>query len=185
MAKDRRADDPAQHDRAWAGYHPRAMAPAVATVAVASLLVWTGRWYVAPLSELVVRIGALAVFAIAWGVWPAMGAVILYRTVTYTYRLTNRAVLIDFGFWYHALPPVWLNEIESVRVRAGWLSRRLGVGSVELHTVDGSVLLEGVRQPEAFAEQIRAAVQESEGRGQRAEGGGQKSEGRNQESEKT
>jgi membrane protein YdbS with pleckstrin-like domain len=145
------------------------MAPAVVSVAAASLLVWTGRWYLAPLSELVNRVGALAVFAVAWGVWPAMAAVFLYRTVTYTYRLTDRAVLIDYGFWYASVPPVWLAEVVGVQVRAGWLNRLLGVGAVELRTADRAVLLEGVRHPEAFAEQIRAAVQESRVRGQKSE----------------
>ena len=41
--------------------------------------------------------------AVAWGVWPTLVTASLYRAVTYSYRLTDRAVLIDFGFWH---PPV-------------------------------------------------------------------------------
>ena len=45
-------------------------------------LLWTGQWYLDDLSDLADRIGSLAVFALAWGVWPALIAVFLYRTVT-------------------------------------------------------------------------------------------------------
>src|SRR4051812_16183911 len=41
----RRADDPAQADRAWFGYHPRAALPALVVAAAVTLVVWTGRWY--------------------------------------------------------------------------------------------------------------------------------------------
>jgi hypothetical protein len=130
----------------------------VVLAAAASLLVWTGRWYLQELSELTDRIGALAVFAIAWCVWPAIAAVFLYRTVTYTYRLTDRAVFADFGFWYPAVPPVWLSEVKEVRSGAGWLSGLLGVGWVELVTADREVRLVGVRHPDALAALIRGSV---------------------------
>ena len=159
MTLHRRTDDPAQADRAWAGYHPRAALPAVTVAAVVSLVVWTGRWYLDDLSELADRIGALAVFALAWCVWPALLTAYLYRTVTYSYRLTDRALLIDFGFRHAPVPPVWLAEVTEVRAGAGWLARLLGIGWVELRTTGGrTVRLVGVRQPEAFAEQIRAAL---------------------------
>jgi hypothetical protein len=153
----RRSDDPAQADRAWAGYHPRAALPALAAAAAVSLLVWAGRWYFAELSELAARLGALAAFALAWGVWPALGAAYVYRMVTYTYRVTDRAVLVDFGFWHRPVPPTWLAEVREVRVGVGWLSRRLGVGWVEVRTADRVVRLTGVRHPEEFAREILAA----------------------------
>src|SRR5689334_11220864 len=154
----RRADDPAQADRAWAGYHPRAAAPAVAAAAVASLAVWTGRWYQDDLFALADRVGALVVFAPVWGLWLAVATVYLYRAVTYTYRLTDRAVLVDFGFWYGPVAPIPLREVTAVRAGAGWLGRRLGVGWVEVRTADRAVRLVGVRHPEVFAEQLRDAA---------------------------
>ena len=155
-----RTEDPAQADRAWTGYHPRAAVPMVAVAAVVSLLVWTGRWYLDDLSELADRVGALSVFALAWGVWPALAMVYLYRAVTYTYRLTDRAVLIDFGFWHRPVAPVWLREVTQVRAGAGWVDRLLGVGWVDVQTPDRIVRLIGVRHAEAFAEQIRTATSE-------------------------
>src|SRR5262245_789065 len=108
MPEHERSDDPAMTDKRWAGYHPRAMTPAIALAAVVSLLVWTGRWYLDDISVLADELGAWAMFALAWAVWPALVAVFLYRTVTYTYRLTDRAVLADFGFAFRPVAPVWL-----------------------------------------------------------------------------
>lgn len=165
MAAHRRTDDDAaQADRVWFGYHPRTMAPTVAAVAVASLVVWTGRWYLSDLSDLAKRFGPLAVFALAWGVWPALTAVFLYRTVAFTYRLTDGALLVDYGFWYRPVPPLPLNAVADVRTGAGPLGRVLGVGWVEARAADRVVRLTGVRRPDAVAEQIRAAVTASQSR---------------------
>ena len=157
MSSNRRADDPAQVERVWVGYHPRAAVPAVAVATVASLLVLTGRWYQADLSELAQRVGALVVFALAWCVWPVLGVVYAYRTVTYAYRLTDRTVLIDFGFRHRPVQPVLLREVTEVRTGAGWVQRLVGVGWVEVKTADRAVRLVGVRRAESFAAQIRAA----------------------------
>jgi hypothetical protein len=163
MATPQRPRDPAQADRLWAGYHPRAALPALVTVAAASLLVWTGRWYLDDLSELADRAGALAVFAIAWCVWPGLLAVYLYRAVTFTYRVTDRAVLTDFGFWYRPAPPIWLREVAAVRSGAGRLGAVLGVGWVEIRTAGRAVRWVGVRHPEAVAGVVRKAVADAAG----------------------
>jgi membrane protein YdbS with pleckstrin-like domain len=153
-----RSSDPALRDVAWVGYHPRTMAPVVALLAVASLVLWTGQWYQADLSELADRIGSLTLFALAWAVWPALIAVYLYRTVTYTYRLTDRAMLVDFGFLSRPVPAISFATVTAVVSGAGWLSRRLGVGWVELRTLDRAVRLPGVRHPTAFAIAIRNTI---------------------------
>ena len=151
-------DDPAQADRAWTGYHPRAAAPAVVGAAVVSLVVWTGQYYLGPLSQLAERTSTLVLFALAWGVWPGLAAVYLYRAVTYSYRLTDRALLVDFGFRHRPEPSFLLTEVTAVRAGAGPLGRLLGVGWVVVTAGARSVRLTGVRAPERFAEQVRAAV---------------------------
>lgn len=151
--------DPAQTDLAWVGYHPRAMAPAIALATVASLLLWTGRWYLDDLSDLAESVGTLALFGMAWGVWPALTAVFLYRTITYTYRLTNRAVLVEFGFLSRPVPAIALTEVAAVPTGGAWLARRFGVGWVEVRTLDRVVRLSGVRNPIHFAIAIRDAVE--------------------------
>jgi len=108
--------------------------------------------------SLAARLGVPAVFAAAWGAWVPLGAVFLYRTVTYTYRLTDRALVLDFGFWFRPVPPVSLAEVTDVRAGAGVLGRVLGVGWLEVRTANRVVRLVGVRRPGAAAERIRAAV---------------------------
>jgi membrane protein YdbS with pleckstrin-like domain len=150
--------DPAQRDLAWTGYHPRAMAPAIALVGVASFLLWTGRWYLDDLSDLADRVGTLVVFATAWAVWPALVCVFLYRTVTFTYRLTDRALLIDFGFLAPPVAAIELSAVAIVTVGGGWVARKLGIGWIEVRTADRAVRLRGVREPALFAVTIRDAV---------------------------
>jgi uncharacterized membrane protein YdbT with pleckstrin-like domain len=159
------------------------MAPTLICVGIASLLVWTGKWYLQELSELAERIGSLVMFAIAWCVWPGLLGVFVYRTVTFTYRLTDRAVFIDFGFWYPPVPPVWLSEVTAVRVGYGWFSRLLGVGWVELCTPGTTLRLLGVRNPEAFVVELvlamsaaKASEKETEDSEQKTEVGTQSAE---------
>jgi hypothetical protein len=151
-------EEPAQLDRLWVGYHPRAAIPLMVAAATLSMLISTGKWYLNDLSELADEIGSLALFAVAWGLWPLLIAIILYRTVTFTYRLTDRALYYDFGFWYAPQAPVWLWDITTVHSGGDWLSRALGVGWVEIRTADRVVRWSGVRHPQQVAETIRAAV---------------------------
>lgn len=152
------AVDRAMADRDWRGYSPRALLPAVIAAAAVSAVVLSGRWYVPGLVEMAGRFGALTVFALAAAVWPGLLAVLLYRTTTYTYRLTDRAVLVDRGFRHRPQPPVWLAEVAEVRSGAGPVGRTLGVGWVALVTTGGRIVrLTGVWRPGEFAAAIRAA----------------------------
>ena len=151
--------DPAQRDLIWTGYHPRALAPAIGLASAASLLVWTGRWFFEDLSDLADRLGSLVIFALAWGVWPALAAIFLYRTVTYMYRLTDRALLVDFGFLARPVPPLALSEITAVVMGSGWVFRRFGVGWIEVRTSDRSIRLPGISEPQLFVVAIRNAVE--------------------------
>jgi membrane protein YdbS with pleckstrin-like domain len=163
-------DDRALADRGWWGYDPRAMFPAVTVAVGASVVVLSGRWYLEDLSWLAERAGALAVFGLAVAVWPGLVAVLLYRAVTYTYRLTDRAVLVDRGSLSRPEPPVWLADLTGVEAGAGWVGRRLGVGWVKLTAAGRVVRLAGVRRPSQVAAAIRAAAQGTGDRGQGTDG---------------
>jgi membrane protein YdbS with pleckstrin-like domain len=149
--------DPAQADRAWSGYHPRAAGPGLLVALAAALFVSTGRHYLDDLSELAARVGALALFAVSWGAFAGACAAYLYKCVTFTYRLTDRAVHADFGPLFRPVPPIELPAVRAVRVRAGPLARALGVGRVEVRTAGRVLRLPGVRDPHALADLIRAA----------------------------
>jgi membrane protein YdbS with pleckstrin-like domain len=151
--------DRALTDRAWRGYDPRAGFPAVATAAVVSAVLLSGRWYFEELSWFAEKAGALAVYAMTLAVWPGLLSTLLYRAVTYTYRLTDRAVLIDWGFRNRPEPPVWLKDVTEVAIAAGWVGQQLGIGTVTITAAGGRVVaLAGVANPAAFAEAIRTAA---------------------------
>lgn len=152
--------DPAQRDLGWYGYSPRALLPLVGGLAVLSWTVWLGRWYVEGLLDLADRRGALTVFALAWAIWPLFLLLFCYRTVTYTYRLTDRAVLLDFGFMHNYQPPIPLEDIKEVRIRQGRVGRWLNVGDVEIHTAVGRWVLPGVYAPAVVVAAICQAQQQ-------------------------
>ena len=148
--------DPAQADLAWSGYHPRAAVPVLVLASAAALFVSTGRHYLDDFSALAARVSALALFALPWAACAC--AAYLYKCVTYTYRLTDRAVHADFGPLFRPVPPLELRDVSEVRARAGPLGRLLGVGRVEVRGAGRVLRLPGVRDPEALANRIRAAV---------------------------
>ena len=146
-------------DLAWRGYHPGAMAPLLGVAGLVSVVLLVGRWALEDLSELANQVGALSVYLLVLAVWPGLFVRVLYRAVTYTYRLTDRAVLIDRGPRTRPEPPVWLVDVESVTSGASWFGRRVGVGWVRVQTSGGRVeRLAAVQDSGGFADAIRAAV---------------------------
>lgn len=150
--------DPAQRDLRWTSYHPRALAPIIVFLTLVSFALWTGRWYLQGLSDFAERTGSLVLFALVWAAWLALVAIFLYRTVTYTYRLTDRSLLVEFGFLSPPVPAIELAAVSAVVFGWSWLARGLGVGWIEVRTANQTVRLTGVRKPEIFALAIRAAA---------------------------
>ncbi len=146
-------------DHLWRGYDGRAMLPVFAAAAAASLVLLTGRWYLDDLSAFADRSGSLVLFGVDAVVWATVLAFWAYRTITYTYRLTDRALLIDRGFRWPPDTAVWLSDVADARAAAGPVGRRLGVGRVVVTTRTGRVVtLAGVRDPRGFAAAVRAAA---------------------------
>ena len=145
-------------DRAWRGYDVRATIPAVAATAVASAALVAGRLVLAG-STAPDRLTALIVYGSVLVVWSLVLALAAYRVVVRTYRLTDRAILVDWGPFVDRELPVWFSNVSAVVSGAGWLGRRLGVGWVELREASGRVVrLTGVRDPAGFAMQVRELV---------------------------
>lgn len=150
------------HDRDWRGYNVRAMMPLVALAGVFSLLDLLGRWFVADLSRFAEEVGSLVLFLPVVLMWSVVVALLLYRTITYTYRLTDRAILVDRGFRWPPESPVWLSDIQEVRAKYSTLGRCLGVGGVDILAVSGrTVKLTGVRDPLGFADAIQKQMEQT------------------------
>ena len=144
-------------DRAWRGYHPRAAVPAVLVAAAASGVLMVGRWELQDLSELADRVGAWVYFVLSAAVWLFLAAAVGYRLVTFTYRVTDRALLVDYGPRHPPEPPLNWADVTGVAHGAGWLGRRLGVGWVKVKAGPRTVTMRGVRRPAEFAWVIREA----------------------------
>lgn len=146
-------------DRAWRGYDPRAAAPAAAAATAASAALLAGRWAFEDFSALADKLGAFGVYVMVLAVWPTVLGLAVYRAVVRTYRLTDRAVLVDWGPLALPEPPVWLDEVCAVTHGAGRLGKQLGFGWVELRVTGGrTVRLTGIRDPAGFAAAVRALV---------------------------
>jgi len=147
-------------DRAWRGYDPRAALPAVAVAVAATAALVAGRFVLAghPVAG-PDRLTALAVYGSVLLVWAVVLAVAAYRVVVRTYRLTDRAILVDWGPFVDRESPVWFSNVSAVRSGAGRLGRVLGVGWVELREATGRVVrLTGVRDPAGFAAEVERLV---------------------------
>lgn len=147
-------------DRAWRGYEPRAALPAAAAAAAASAALVAGRFVLADRAAAPPDwLTALAVYGSVLAVWPLVLGLAAYRVIVRTYRLTDRAILVDWGPFVNPEDPVWLAHLADVRAGAGWLGRQLGVGWVELRENSGRVVrLTGVRDPAGFAAEIEKLV---------------------------
>ncbi|MGE3806172.1 MAG: PH domain-containing protein [Gemmataceae bacterium] len=156
----REVDRQVETDLWWGSYAGRTMAPVfllclLLTVAVslAVFIIWDDRfahpqimWHAT-----VVPLGLL--WLIVLGRW-------LYRTLTWSYRLTNQQLYRDTGFLHMADGAVALKEIVQVNVHASLIERTLGVGRLEVVTDDGKAALSlaGIHDPEWVARLIRGTA---------------------------
>ena len=141
----------------WGAYAGRTMLPSfVACILLTASItaIWLS-WVEYQVSSLEARYTAYAVIGPLWlvqvGRW-------LYRTLTYTYRLTTRRLYLERTFFHVPARIVDLGQILEVRVESSALERKLNVGRIRLRTENpqlSEVTLEGVHEPERIAARIR------------------------------
>ena len=140
-------------DRSWRGYDLRAAAPRFLLAFALSTILLAGRWSFDDYTA------AIVPYVIVLVLWPGLLAAPLYRAITYTYRITDRALFVDRGFLNPPQPVVSFKEIAGVEHGANWLGRWLGVGWVTVHCADGrSWKLSGLRHPAEFAADLNHAI---------------------------
>jgi len=143
-------------DRAWRGYDPRAAVPLIVLAAAVSAMLLAGRWYLDDLTAAVVP------YAIVLAVWPTLLGLAFYRAITYTYRLTDRALLVDRGFLNRHEPPIWFKDVMKVETGSQWTGTLLGIGWIKVTTTAGrETTLTAIRHPEAFAKQLNDSIAEA------------------------
>lgn len=149
------APDPALVDQAWRGYDPRAAVPLLLLAAAITAALLAGRFL---FNEF---LSAVLTYLLVLVIWPALLFVAAYRSVTYTYRLTDRALLVDRGFLHRPVPPLPYGDIAKIEHGASPVYSWLGVGWVVVSMSDGrEVKLRSLRNPRDFA----AALEERRSR---------------------
>ena len=146
----------AMADRTWRGYDLRAAIPLFALALASTVVLLAGRWYMGDI------VAQIVPYLLVLAVWPLLLGLALYRAVTYTYRITDRALLVDRGFRNRPEPVIWFAEVLQVTHGASWMYRQLDVGWVGVTVSDGRTLkLTAVRNPAAFAAMLRERMKVS------------------------
>lgn len=146
-----RAPDSAMVDEQWRGCDLRGAAPlfALALLLTFSLLVTRLLF-----NEL---LDALIAYLIVLVLWPTLLFVAVYRAVTYTFRITDRALVVDRGFLHGPILPLPYAGIAKVEHGDNWIHALLNIGWVRATMADGrSVKMPSLRDPAGFAALLRA-----------------------------
>ena len=162
MTRRSQQPDGAAADRAWRGYHPLAAIPRVVVAAAVSAGVMVGRWHLPDMSNVAERVGPWVFFVLSACSWLIM-LTVAYRLITYTYRVTDSGLLLDFGARNPPEPMIAWKDVTGVDSGASWYGRLTGVGWVRVTAGPRQVLLKGVRRPEAFADTINAMARAVKG----------------------
>ena len=146
-----RIDSPAFRDEQWRGYDLRATIPWLVLAGLLTAGLLAGRVFFSDLPDAILTVILVLIL------WPALLFVGCYRAITYTYRVTDRALLVDRGFLHRPVPPIPYREIAVVDHGGNWIYSRLNIGWVRVRTTHGrSVRMPPLREPAAFAQLLRA-----------------------------
>src|SRR5260370_3440080 len=139
----------------WGSYAARTLTPSFIVCGLVTLLVLgaalhLGAWN----GTALVRYSAHGLIVTIWliqlGRW-------VYRVVAINYRLTTRHLYVEHGFRHPGQPGIDLAHVRQVLIERGQLERWLGVGRICILMQGGEapIVLEGVRDPERIANEIR------------------------------
>jgi uncharacterized membrane protein YdbT with pleckstrin-like domain len=129
----------------WGSYAARTMLPSFVACLVLTVIIDVVCWLVLP--RFLLR---WSVFILTGLLWLAQTLRCAYHLVGYNYRLTTRHLFVEHGLVAPVTVSADLNRIKAVKVGAGFLQRRLGVGRVAVYLEDDAqlpLILDGVRHP--------------------------------------
>jgi hypothetical protein len=134
------------------------MTPSFLVCGCLTLLILVGALYLGAWhGTSLVRYSAHVLIASTWFI--QLGRCV-YRVVAINYRLTTRHLYVDYGFRHPGQPGIDLTGVRQVLVEYGRGERWLGVGRIVIlpHGSDTAVVLKGVRDAGAVAQEIRKQV---------------------------
>ncbi|WP_157369730.1 hypothetical protein [Zavarzinella formosa] len=144
-------------DLVWTGPSLRALLPAASILLLTSvILLSAGPWLAGKLgvehewATFLLFWLVVILWVIACGRW-------MYRGSSYIYRLTDRAIHVDFGFMHPPVPGIPLGDITGLDERP-WAWWFMNVGTVIIRSEDRPpVFLPGLARPRLLIEQISLA----------------------------
>ena len=137
--------DPSMVDRQWWGFNGWKMLPMFLITGVLSVglfivdLNYDHSWF----SGLVIVISLIQLIRMS------------YCSITFSYRLTSKRLLVDYGNLYSPQAAITPSDIRDVHVIAHKLDRLCGVGTVRLRLISGRTIdLIGVTWPDSVAVEL-------------------------------
>jgi hypothetical protein len=126
------------------------------TLVVLGVALYLGAWHGTTLA----RYSAHALIGIIWVIQLSRWG---YRVVAINYRLTTWHLYVERGFRHPGNPGIEVAKVRQVLVTCNRIERWLGVGRVciFLQETESPVVLEGVRDPERIALEIRKQLKRS------------------------
>lgn len=137
-----------EHEIWWGAYSGWKMLPSWSVCFILSLVILNSAWMFVPKGSL-----QITVFTLVGAVWLAQFVRFGYRIFAYNYRLTNRRLFRDTGFFYDDRIRIDLKLIKKIEVRTTPYEAFFAIGNI-LITTDESlppIVLKGVRQPRVVA----------------------------------
>jgi hypothetical protein len=157
--QERRNLPPQEVDVWWGAYAGRTMLPGFGFCVLFLLVAIIAGWYCwarLGFDRLTTRYSAFALIGLVWGLqiirW-------LHRTITFSYRLTNRRLLLERNFVRSGRAELGLDTITEVRALQSPIERRLGIGTLYVFAADKNLpamVLAGVVSPDKVSDQIRS-----------------------------
>ncbi len=129
----------------WGSYSGWTMVPSfLGCILLTGMIAWFGFTFVREKAQRTILLASAVVWLVQGGRWA-------WRFFGISYRLTNRRLFIDNGFFRPVRQQVEMSAISKVRPEKNCLDRLVGVAHIYLEYADPtqkSVVLEGVRNPE-------------------------------------
>jgi Bacterial PH domain len=147
----------------WGSYAGRTMLPGFLTSGIITLALVLLAWYCYSTGRMTASHARRAVEGPATLIWLMLLLHCGYRMIAWNYRLTTRHLFLERGFHTPAGGGIKLTRIAQVLVQRNVLERWVGVGRLRILLTDAPepLILEGIRNPEHIAVEIRRRVEKA------------------------
>ena len=144
-------------DLLWTGPSVRGLLPSATLLLLTSVTLLSAGPWVAGQVGVEHEWATFVLFWLTVGLWVVAGCRWFYRGASYVYRVTDRAVHVDFGFLHRPVPTIPLEDIQEMEHRP-WPMWFMAVGTVVIHAAGRPpVALPGLVRPKEFIDRVVTA----------------------------